>query len=181
MTRPEYQNPPESLVGPIWARGYIEAWELFRIAAWKSANGNLAWLSLEEPDHIASQTGKAIAYVAKYRESSVVTLRDKPREWEAFLEATSWAVGDTSGLRFLRGIRLPTATAVLALLNPKAWPVIDRWGAKGVFGAGSKAQLNKFATYRCYTEHLVDIQREKYPDKTIHQVDQEVMSLSMLR
>jgi hypothetical protein len=50
-SRPEYQERPAWITGRAWARGYLDAFELTRIAAWKSARA-VAAITVNEPAEI---------------------------------------------------------------------------------------------------------------------------------
>jgi hypothetical protein len=96
--RPAYQAEPTWISEAAWSRGHLEAWELLKIAAWKSVNANLAWLSLNSPDEIVKVTGAALVELSAYRNASSRELRLRPDAWQAFLAATGTALGTTTGL-----------------------------------------------------------------------------------
>ena len=70
-----------------------------------------------------------------------------------------------------------SASAVLATLNPSAWPVIDRWAMKALF-TGPPRVLNRRDQYRSYLLRLAELQRE-VPSQTIHAVDIVAMQLGV--
>lgn len=49
--RPDYQKRPVEITEKAWNRGYIRAFELARIAAWKSAQG-VAGITVNKPEEI---------------------------------------------------------------------------------------------------------------------------------
>lgn len=49
--RPEYQNRPCRITAGAWDRGYITAFELARIAAWKNAK-SVAVITVNNPGDI---------------------------------------------------------------------------------------------------------------------------------
>jgi hypothetical protein len=176
--RPAYQEE----VGPdirrgIWDRGHIEPWELLRIVAWKSAKG-LPWLALERPEKIVAVTREVCAAIAPYSDAVASDEFKVEERGQAFLDATCQALGPrkkATGLRSLRGIELPVATAVLAVLNPAAWPVIDRWAVLSVFEALPRDATYRLDVYRQYVRRLAEIQRLQFSSHTIHAVDQRAM------
>jgi len=175
--RPDYQTEPKHLQELIWQRGFIQPWELLKIAAWKSANGNLAWLSLNTPETIEGITGTVLDFVRDYRDANASALRDNEDGWARFVTATENALGSTSGMRQLHGVRLPMASAVMAILNPLAWPVIDRWSAKTVF-APVPRDLDRFRYYRIYMQRLVEIHDDRDEWRSIHELDQYLYNLA---
>ncbi|MEA2827734.1 MAG: hypothetical protein QOG43_2173 [Actinomycetota bacterium] len=180
-----YQEDMAPEVGKaMWRQGYIEPWELLRIAVWKSAIGGAA-LSVEEPDRIRSVTRSVLSILQPYRDATAAEkLSGAVVEREAFLEATRLAIGfgpkgdAGSGLRSLHGIQLRVATAVLNTLNPNAWPVVDRWAVRTVF-AQPWPDPGRLDVYWQYLERLAEIQRRWHQDLTIHEVDLLAMNLGM--
>jgi hypothetical protein len=175
---PPYQEPPTDQAEASWERGYIDAWDLFKMLAWKSANANLAYLSTEDPDRIHTVTATAIATLRPYRHANAFTLRGDAARWEEFRDATYAAVTEPSGLRALGGVGMPTASAVLALLNPRAWPVIDRHAANALFDSPpGDERRRRFDTYWAYVEGIVTIGPHVYPGATVHAIDNALMAL----
>lgn len=60
--RPEYQDRPWWITREAWSRGYIDAFELARIAAWKSAR-NVAAITVNRPKEIELWTRAAISTI----------------------------------------------------------------------------------------------------------------------
>ena len=175
--RPDYQREPISLRETIWERGHIEPWEFLQISAWKSANGNLALLSLNEPAAVIEYTKAAVTALAPYRTADVRNFADDEPIWEALKHATDYAMGDTTGLRHLRGVRLPVASAVLTILNPKVWPVTDKWAVAAVYEPPpSLTKQGMFAFYWAYLRRLAELQREHARPENIHELDQLLYS-----
>ncbi len=63
-------------------------------------------------------------------------------EWR---NAANWAIGweayngePASGLLALQGVGYPMASAILDILDPDVWPVIDKWAVQTVFGKDAK-------------------------------------------
>ena len=113
--KPAYQTEPgETFRTAIWARGHVEPWELLRIVAWKSAKG-LPWLAMEAPESIASTTEDVVKLLRPFQHVSAADELQRD-EGVAFLDATTAALGPrtkASGLRILKGVALPVASAVL--------------------------------------------------------------------
>jgi hypothetical protein len=178
--KPAYQREPEELRDEIWAAGQITPLQLFRIVAWKSAKG-LAPVSLNSEDDIKRWTSNALEATSSWRTTNVLTDTIDWSEWEhaagTAIGASKQAVGDSkkSGLLALEGVGYPVASAILALLLPKSFPVIDKWTILGVFGPGAKNWQRK-VVYRNFTERLVEVAHH-FPDCTsIHEVDKAVMN-----
>jgi hypothetical protein len=138
----------------------------------KSANGNLALLSLNSPDEIVKVTGAALLELSAYRNASSRELRLRPDAWQAFLAATGTALGTTTGLRQLDGVALRTASAILAILNPELFPVIDRWSVAGLYSPiPGRTVQESFVFYAHYMRTLADLQLGGVPG-TVHELDQ---------
>ena len=178
--KPAYQREPEELRDKIWDSGLITPLQLFRIVAWKSAKG-LAPVSLNSEKDIERWTSNALEATASWRTINVLTDTIDWNEWEhaagTAIGASKEAVGDSkkSGLLALDGVGYPVASAILAFLLPKAFPVIDKWTVLGVYGPGAKNWKRK-VVYRNFTERLVEVALH-FPDCTsIHEVDKAVMN-----
>jgi hypothetical protein len=84
--------------------------------------------------------------------------------------------GET-GLLALAGVGYPMATAILDILDPEVWPVMDRWATHTVFGR----RLRRYgaAEYAAYTRHLATVGHACWPDKpSIHSLDEVAMDTS---
>ena len=64
--RPEYQNRPCWIAAEAWDRGCIKAFELARIAAWKSAR-SVADVTVNEPAEIEGCTQAALSVIGPWR------------------------------------------------------------------------------------------------------------------
>lgn len=176
--KPRYQEPPDDLREVLWEQGHIRPWQLLRIVAWKPVQG-LAWLSLNSPDAIIDQTEHALATLRPYKDRDVVV---DPPDWDAWQSDVGIAIGSSkkSGLLALEGVGYPVATAVLAVLAPCAFPVIDRYVVEAVFGpdaVGKKRQWQTKAAYRAYAEFLAtSCNPELVGLVDVHERDQRVMN-----
>lgn len=187
--QPKFQDEPEELVAEIFSLGYITPWNLFKIVSWKSARG-LAWLSLNTEEEIRFVTEELVDGLRQLPETANVL--SKPmneedwNEWQRLAGELVGAVGkknvQPSGLLRLQGVGYPVATAILGLLQPNVFPVMDRWAVETIFGdgAGRKTwQWHTKAAYRRYTERLVNPECEFLDEiKTLRKRDIAAMNSS---
>ena len=132
----EFQREPTELVPEILKRGYITPWELFKIVTWKSAKG-VAWLSLNTEDEIITYTKEVVAGLKSWSgPSDILEVEMSDELWSAWEAKAGELIGAdkdhaeagiSSGLLRLHGVGYPVATAILGLLKPKVFPVMD-WG-----------------------------------------------------
>lgn len=179
--RPKYQEEPAELRGPIWESGVIAPLQLMRIAAWKSARG-LASLTLNREDEIKSRSADLLAAIEPFRDVDVIREQLDSEEWERWRQAVATGVGSKqngTGVLGLDGFGYPMASALLALLAPTAFPVIDRWTVKAVYGSAS-GNYQRSVVYADFTRHLVELASAHYPEAAhVHQVDQLIMNAAM--
>ena len=172
-----YQHEPKCLSDGIWQRGWITPWELLQISAWKAANANLASLSTNTEEAIVERTAEVITHLMPLRQFDA--LAPTP-EWQRWQEQASWAIGSDArrtGLLGLAGIGYPVATAVLCILNPRAFPVMDKWAIAALHGPNERPSDHYGATpYRAYAEALVARQSRFPACSTIHEIDQALMN-----
>lgn len=180
--RKEYQIRPDWVAEMAWARGYIEAFELARIAAWKSAISAAA-VTVNKPEDIVACTREVIFHVRPWLDRKATEL-DSDTDWVAWRQAANVAIGwvdrkrSASGLLSLKGVSYPMASAILDILDPNAWPVIDRWAARTVFGNVPSRYCA--ARYTAYARHLVvEGTRCWGTGLSIHQLDEKAQSASM--
>jgi hypothetical protein len=179
--RPAYQHElGDDFRDAVWSSGRFSALQMFRVAAWKSARG-LASLTLNTEDEIARHTSEAMKAVAPWRKSDV--LKDGV-DWQRWRDDAATAIGSKragTGLLGLEGFGYPMASAFLAVLAPGAFPVIDVWTVRAVYGADvSKTQSwHRFVVYVHFTQELVRRQEDYADAPTVHRIDQAVMSRAM--
>jgi hypothetical protein len=182
MARPRYQIPPVEIADVAWARTspHLTALELFRVAAWKSAKG-LAWLALNTEDEIRDRTTAAMETIAAWRGRHMVGVID-PNEWAAWRETARNAIGAEkagTGLIGLCGVSYPMGTAVLALLDPNVWPVMDKWAVKTIFGP-SAGRWDRAVAYEAFACHLACAGPPRWGGHlSIHELDQRAMRAAM--
>jgi hypothetical protein len=189
--RPPFQVEPTDLVDEIMARGHITPWELFKIVSWKSAKG-VAWLSLNTEEEIEVVTHETVDALKGWRgHQDVISAKMTFEDWDSWQADVAQIIGadksrtkdgNSTGLLRLHGVGYPVATAILALLKPKIFPVMDRWAVETIFEEGSsRKQWQRSAVYRAYAERLVN------PDcptlerfTTLRERDKAAMNASML-
>lgn len=181
--RPEYQKRPSWITRNAWDRGYIEAFELTRIAAWKNALSAAA-ITLNEPEQIEACTRAAIAVIRPWRgRAARRTCADS--YWAEWQKTVNSAIGwmksqqePTSGLLSLRGVGYPMASAILDILDPDVWPVIDKWAVKTVFGTSSPPRYTA-ARYAAYAKHLAMEGTQHWgAELSIHELDEHAQQAS---
>ena len=134
---------------PILDRGHVEAWELFRIVAWKSVKGS-GWLSLNNPGEIVRTTRETLSCVAEGdgpRSLLKSRLTDAVwKKWEDFVRTLIGADashGGPTGLLRLSGVGYPVATAVLSILESGLFPMLDNWVVRVIFGKAVAARIER--------------------------------------
>lgn len=181
----DYQSRPSYLAASAWNRGYLKPLELLRIAAWKTGQG-LGSLTVNTERDIKDSTRVAMASIQHWKGRRVVGLADQVL-WDDWRETARSAIGvaDRKGLLGLKGVGYPMATAILDILDPDVWPVIDRWAVQTVFGIqpdGSpwpSRQWQCAAAYEAYARHLaIEGAKQWGSDHSIHQLDVEAMNAS---
>lgn len=181
--RPEYQNRPSWIAEEAWSRGYIEPFELARIAAWKSAR-SVAAITVNRPDEIEVWTRAAISAIRPWRDRKAVAFATDA-DWAGWRKTANLAIGwigsqgaPSSGLLSLRGVGYPVATAILNILDPNVWPVMDKWAAKTVFGIIPTRY--SAARYVAYARHLATEGARCWgAGLSIHELDVKAQSASM--
>jgi hypothetical protein len=174
--KPEYQREPTVLSEEIWAAGEIKPLQLLRIGAWKSAKG-VASLTLNTEEEISIRSNRLLTTLEPMRRVDV--LNHEP-DWDQWTDVARTAIGSAkagTGLLGLHGVGYPMATAVLAILSPAVWPVMDKWTVLAVFGDEVGLRWQRAIAYRAFTERLRELAPNHYSDsETIHAVDQRVMN-----
>lgn len=180
--QPEFQKRPVELAEKAWERGYIEAFELARIAAWKSAKG-VAAITVNKAEEIEAWSRAAMAAVKPWKGKQATALDDA--EWDDWQLTANQAIGwvdrktaTSAGLLALKGVEYPMATAILDILDPHVWPVLDQWAAKTVFGEAPARYCA--ARYTAYARHLATEGPKHWSgDLSIHGLDVKAQLASM--
>jgi hypothetical protein len=173
--RLKYHPEPTEIRDAAWKRGYLTPLELFRIQAWKSGQG-LGSLTTNKTGLIEEVSQRAMAALLPWKDRDAFSLQGSA-DWDAWQADVATAVGvkRSSGLLSLDGMGYPRASAVLAILNPAAWPVIDRFAVQAVFSTNA-FKWDRAAAYRAYAEHLATVGHRSWPrEVTIHDVDMRAM------
>ena len=181
--RPEYQKRPVEIAEKAWNRGYIRAFELARIAAWKSAQ-SVAGITVNKPEEIEACTRTTMAVIEPWKGKKATAL-GADAEWDDWRQTANRAIGwvdrrkgTASGLLSLKGVEYPMATAILDLLDPDVWPVLDKWASMTVFG--EIPSRYSAARYTAYARHLAtEGARHWNADLSIHGLDEKAQSASM--
>ena len=186
----KFQIEPKDLALGILERGYITPWELFKIVSWKSAKG-VAWLSLNTEDEIITYTKEVVAGLKSWSgPSDILEVEMSDELWSAWEAKAGELIGAdkdhaeagiSSGLLRLHGVGYPVATAILGLLKPKVFPVMDKWAVETIFGSGeSRRRWQTKAKYRAYTQLLVKPTRvELQGFQTLRERDKAAMNIAM--
>ncbi len=127
----KYQVRPSEIATSAWNRGYLKPLELLRIAAWKTGQG-LGSLTVNTEHDIESRTGASMDCIQHWKGQRVVGLADQAL-WDDWRETARRAIGVAAtrkGLLGLEGVDYPVATAILDVLDPDVWPVIDQWAVR---------------------------------------------------
>jgi len=156
-----YQVRPSEVALLAWERGHLKPLELLRVAAWKTGQG-LGSLTMNSEEAIETRTRDAIDNIRPWKGRRVVGLTDNAL-WDDWRETARRAIGAAAageGLLSLKGVGYPMATAILDILDPEVWPVIDQWAVRTVFGTapdGKSWPCSRWqcaAAYEAYARHL---------------------------
>lgn len=177
-----YQDEPSAIAEAAWKRGYLTPLELLRVGAWKEARIPAA-MSVNPDGRIEDVTSNTLRTLDKAG----------AREWKPLGEASDlfWdeygvvvrqVVGsahDQSGLYGLDGVRYPAASAILYILVPNAFPVIDRHAVRAIFGSRPEGAAvpsirtwwYRHVVYVAYARHLATIVHARLPGLSFHGLD----------
>jgi len=185
VKRKPYQEPIErGIIDEIWMRGWITGFELLKIGAWKSAKP-VPLLTVNSEDLIESVTGSALDAISEFRHVDVTS---EVVDWGRWVEAAATAIGrkPSSGLLRLSGVGFPTATAILAVVAPGAFPVMDKWAISEVFevspSEASRTKWHRSIRYGEFTQFLAGNAIEfDAATLNVHERDQILMNRAMQR
>ena len=182
MPRKEFQNEVSQVfVDQIWSRGYLTGFDLCRIGAWKAAQ-SVALLTVNDESQIAVVTKESLTAIREFREVDVV---NHAVDWSSWRVAASTAIGQSrkkpaTGLLSLYGVGYPMATALLAVVAPRAFPVLDKWALSQTFRIRpEEAGARKWHTaesYMDYCRRLATDDRAEFKGLSIHHRDQWMMN-----
>jgi hypothetical protein len=181
-----YQDRPDYVADQAWSRGYLKPMEVLRVAASKTGQG-LAPLTLNTEASFEERTGAAIDCIRAWRGRNVIGI-DDDAFWADWRETARRAIGAKvakTGLLGLDGVGYPMASAILDILDPEVWPVIDRWAVRAVFGTQPTgapwpvSRWHRAATYQAYARHLATRGASCWgQDLSMHKLDQRAMTMS---
>jgi hypothetical protein len=161
--------------------------QVLRVAAWKSGRG-LGDLTLNSEEAFRGVSSKAMKEIQSWNGRSVLG-RMSHKDWDDWRDVAATAIGSkakATGLLGLKGVGYPMATAILCILNPEVWPVMDKWAVQTVFGTRvggrqwSTGRWQKAKAYSAFAHHLATQGSKTWPaERTIHSLDQLAMRASM--
>ncbi len=179
-----YQYYPVGVCRRAWACGFVSAHDALRVAAWKQARIPAA-MSVNPPLQIERVTAAAMA---KLRASGCQHWQpfgnQAPAFWQSYEDLVRDVVGAKSGrtgLYALDGLGYPMASAILCVLDPTMFPVIDQHAVRAIFGTepdGSDFGTKKWycaRVYAAYARHLATVVHNQWPAHTFHRLDVEAM------
>jgi hypothetical protein len=145
-------------------------------------------LTVNTERDIERRTGAAMDRIRHWRRRRVAGLTDQAL-WDDWRETARHAIGVAAtreGLLGLKGVGYPMATAILDILDPEVWPVIDHWAVQTVFGPqpdGTPWPPRRWqcaAAYEAYARHLATEGPKRWGSGNfIHQLDVKAMKASM--
>lgn len=182
-----YQRYPFGVRKRSETLGYMTAFDVLRVAAWKSARLPAA-LSVNSPSHIEQVTQQTIARLrqSECRSWSPLGNRDDAfwKRYEDLIRLLVGAKSDRTGLYALDGVQYPTASAILCVLDPHLFPVIDKWAIRAIYGTRSNGKdhtkIHCASVYTHYARTLATAIHVRRPAKTIHNLDVRAMSIGRL-
>jgi hypothetical protein len=155
-----YQVLPDEFVNRLQRQSHIDAFDLCRIAAWKSAQ-SVALITTNDRSAIEEVTAAAKAALHRWLEPAHNVI-ENTTEWTAYCDDVRTAVGSAkrkTGLLALEGVGYPMASAILRIWNPKSFPVIDRHAQQAVWHYHPEVlppgtQINNGDRYTAYARTL---------------------------
>jgi hypothetical protein len=186
MAKKKYQQRADDVTARAWSHGYLTPLDLFKVAAWKTGQG-LGSLTLNTEEEIISRTGAAIDCIRPWHTRTITAATDDAM-WDNWRETARRAIGaaaDQSGLLGLHGVGYPMATAILDILDPCLWPVMDRSAVITVFGTRPSGQQwpatrwQRASAYEAYARHLVTFGAAAWSSShSVHELDVQAMELA---
>lgn len=178
---PLYQVEPVHLRQEIWEQGHITPWQLLRICSWKAAKGSLGYLCLNDEAAVIDRTTAACRHLGWTKDLDV---GKADTDWDRWQDSVASAIGSKkngTGLLGLDGVGYPVATAVLCIINPMAFPVLDIYALRGVYGPAVKrtSRYEGQQQYRTFAEDLIKADLGVDPTASIHARDQAAMRRGM--
>ncbi len=162
----------------------MTALEAIRVGAWKQAMVP-ASMSVNDEGKIEKVTRGVLAAIKPALAWSPLGV-DNDSFWTQYRTLVANTIGAKnirSGLYALDGIEYPVASAILCILDPERWPVIDRHAVRSVFGCRADKRDHPTSTWYCatvyssYARHLATIGHACWPGLSIHELDVKAMEL----
>ena len=180
----EYHRYPSGVGRRAWALGYMTPLDAIRVAAWKQAQIPAA-MSVNHPLQIETVTADAISklHASGCRHWSPLG-NDSATFWQDYEDLVRSVVGaknTKTGLYGMKGVEYPTASAILCILDPTMFPVIDQHAVRTIYGTESNGSAFDTATWYCatvyahYARHLATTVHEQWGGLSIHQLDLNAM------
>jgi hypothetical protein len=144
----------------------------------------VAGITVNKPEEIGACTRATMAVIEPWRGKKATAL-GADAEWDDWRQTANRGhrlgrpqKGTASGLLSLKGVEYPMATAILDILDPDVWPVLDKWAAMTVFGdIPSRYCATRYAAY---ARHLAtEGARHWNADLSIHRLDEKAQLASM--
>lgn len=172
----------EEFVQRLQRQPYIDAFDLCRIAAWKSAQ-SVALITTNDRSKIEEVTSVAKIALRRWLKPAHNVIDDST-DWDVYCDDVRTAVGSKkskSGLLALEGIGYPMASAILRVWNPKAFPVTDRHAERAIWHYHQDdlprgTRINNGATYTTYARTLAE-STHFGNSNVIHERDKKAMEL----
>ncbi len=180
----EYQRYPSGVGKRAWALGYMTPLDAIRVAAWKQAQIPAA-MSVNNPLQIETVTAEVISKLhASGCRHWVPVGNDSATFWQDYEDLVRSVVGaknTKTGLHGMRGVEYPTASAILCILDPTIFPVIDQHAVRAIYGTdstGSDFDTVKWycaTVYAHYARHLATTVHVKFGGLSLHKLDLNAM------
>jgi hypothetical protein len=180
----KYHEYPSGIGKRGWAVGLLSSLDAIRIGAWKQALIP-ASMSVNKPGHIEAVTG---ALIGTLRSSGCRTWHplgnNSDAFWKSYEDLVRLIVGSKrakSGLHGIEGVEYPTASAILCVLDPMMFPVIDKHAVRAIFGTrpdGTDFKTDQWycaTVYAKYARHLATEAHRRWPDLYLHKWDLQAM------
>ncbi len=180
--RKRYQKYPFGVRKRSWAQGHVSAFDIIRISAWKSARLP-ADLSVNSPTLLETVTREAISHMADSQCALWQPLgNDNDNFWDRYEFLVRLVVGsdkESTGLYALNGLQYPIASAILCVLDPHLFPVIDQHAVRAIYGRRARDKDHKkwhcAHVYSHYARQLSTTIYDIYPTYSIHKLDVQAM------
>lgn len=158
-----------------------------RIAAWKQAHIPAA-MSINLPQQIETVTDEAISILrASGCQKWSLLGNDSATLWQDYEDLVRTIVGTKrakNGLYGMRGVEYPTASAILCILDPTMFPVIDQHAVRAIYGTETSGKDFGTAKWYCatvyahYARQLANVLHKQWRSaENIHKLDLKAMSV----